>query len=97
MAGGPPSAEAAIPTASLIPVVFTSVANPKRLGLVSTPNRPDLNMTGISGLTSELDVKRLEILREYIGGTGPAAVGVLRSAKRPKVSHEVNSRTRQTR
>jgi putative ABC transport system substrate-binding protein len=84
-AGGPPSALAAMKAtvANRIPVVFTSVADPVGLKLVADLDKPGGNMTGIAGLTSELDGKRLQILREYIGGTGGASVGVLNNKNRP--------------
>ena len=58
-----------------IPVVFTPVTNPAKGKLVGS------NMTGIAGLTSELDPKRLELLHEF----EPAAelIGVLVNSKRP--------------
>lgn len=87
-AGGPPSAQAAKIIATRIPVVFTSVANPKGLELVKDLERPDANMTGIAGLTSELDAKRLEILREYLGATGAQQVGVLKSRGRPLLDEQ---------
>ena len=68
-AGGPPSALAAKKAADgRVPVVFTSVADPVLLGLVESIGRPGRNMTGVAGLTSELDVARLQILSEMLGG-----------------------------
>lgn len=83
-AGGPPSALAAKKATekNKVPVVFTSVANPVALHLVASLDNPGGNMTGIAGLTSELDVTRLEILRELLGG-GAAKIGVLNNSNRP--------------
>ena len=51
-----------------IPVVFTSVTDPVDLELVTTLDNPGGNLTGIAGMTSELDVPRLEILCELLVG-----------------------------
>lgn len=69
-AGGPPSAKAAQQATkrNSIPVVFTSVTNPVGLKLVSSLDNPKGNLTGISGMTSELDLPRLEILCGLLAG-----------------------------
>jgi putative tryptophan/tyrosine transport system substrate-binding protein len=58
-----------------IPVVFTAVSNPKGNGLEVS------NLTGIAGLTTELDPKRLELLHAFT----PKArtIGVLANLHRP--------------
>ena len=86
-AGGPPSALAARKATSKdkVPVVFMSVADPVGLGLVASLDRPRRNMTGIAGLTSELDVTRLQLLRELLGGSGAARIGVLNNGSRPQL------------
>lgn len=88
-AGGPPSALAAkkATAGKSTPVVFTSVADPVGLGLVSSLDNPGGNMTGIAGLTSELDVARLELLRELLGDRA-ARIGVLNNANRPYLEEQ---------
>src|SRR5262249_42970487 len=61
-----------------------SVADPKdQLGLVADYDRPGGNMTGIAGLTSELDLARLELLRELLADKGNINVAVLNNERRP--------------
>lgn len=88
-AGGPPSAVAAKKTTAgtSVPVVFTSVADPVRLGLVQSLRKPGGNMTGVAGLTSELDVARLQLLSELLAGSG-ARIGVLNNATRPMLDEQ---------
>jgi putative ABC transport system substrate-binding protein len=72
--GGPPSALAAKVATTTIPIVFVS-SDALRLGLVTNLSRPTENVTGISPLNFEIEVKKLEILHEVI--PKPAVIGVL--------------------
>ena len=49
-----------------IPIVFTTASDPVASGLVTNLNRPGGNVTGVTGLTIELEPKRLEILHEML-------------------------------
>ena len=62
--GGTVTAFAAKNATSTIPIVFTVGGDLVKLGLVSNHARPGGNLTGLSLLTTELNVKRLELLQE---------------------------------
>ena len=72
---GTPAAVAAKQATSTIPVVFTAVADPILSGLVTSFAQPSGNLTGVTHIPSELDTKRLELLKEALPSV--ARVGVL--------------------
>jgi putative ABC transport system substrate-binding protein len=49
-----------------IPIVFMQAADPVRIGLVESFNRPGGNVTGINLMWAEMAGKRLELLRELV-------------------------------
>ena len=49
-----------------VPIVFTLVGDPVVSGLVRNLAEPEANVTGVSGLQTELAAKRLEILKTLI-------------------------------
>jgi putative ABC transport system substrate-binding protein len=51
-----------------LPIVFWLVADPVRVGLVSSLARPGANITGTTTMDVDLDRKRIQILRELMPG-----------------------------
>jgi putative tryptophan/tyrosine transport system substrate-binding protein len=66
MAGGPPAAIAAQKATSIIPIVFTSGDDPVQTGLVTSINRPGGNVTGVYIFFSDVETKKLGLLRELV-------------------------------
>ena len=73
MAGGPPAALAAKAATSTIPVVFTTGDNPVQTGLVTSLSRPGGNVTGVNVLYTDLESKKLGLLRDVVPQAGVVA------------------------
>lgn len=64
LTGGPPPREAASRATRTIPIVTVSGADPVREGWAKSLARPGGNITGMTVTYPELDLKRLEILKQ---------------------------------
>src|SRR6516165_1411233 len=72
--GGSVSAPAAKAATGIIPIVFVIAADPVRLGLVASLNRPGGNVTGVNLLSAELMTKQLDLLHELAPKTRTIAL-----------------------
>jgi putative ABC transport system substrate-binding protein len=66
--GGSTDTRAAKGATSTIPIVMTNDSDPVGTGIVASLARPGGNITGLATLSSELDGKRLELLKETLPG-----------------------------
>jgi putative ABC transport system substrate-binding protein len=86
--GGPPSNLAAKNATTTIPVVFSTGADPVKMGLVTNVRQPGGNVTGITFFSEELGTKALSLLRDLV----PGGVGVSASPRRTPRSMRASGR-----
>jgi ABC-type uncharacterized transport system substrate-binding protein len=75
---GTPPVSAAKKATTAIPIVMANAADPVGEGLVASLARPGGNVTGLSSLGTELNSKRLEVLKDAVPKL--ARVGLLRTS-----------------
>ncbi len=85
--GGDVSAAVAAKATKTIPVIFGMGGDPVKAGLVASFNRPGGNVTGYTLWTSEMESKRLGLLRELAPGV--RLIGVLINPKLPPTVQEL--------
>jgi len=83
------STHAAKAATATIPVVFTAAGDPVRLGFVSSLNRPDGNMTGVTNLANLLSAKNLELLHQVVPGAVP--IGYLINPDNPNAETDLRN------
>lgn len=71
---GSEATEAAKNATTEIPIVMTNVADALRLGFVASLARPGGNITGLIATPSELDGKKLELLKEAVPKVNRVAI-----------------------
>jgi putative tryptophan/tyrosine transport system substrate-binding protein len=76
--GGTPPALAAKNATTTIPILIANTSDPLGEGLIASLALPGGNVTGFSALTTELNTKRLEVLKDAVPKL--ARVGLLRAA-----------------
>ena len=69
-----PAAVAAREATDTIPIVMINVGDPIGLGLVASLAQPGGNVTGLTSFTTQLNGKRLELLKEAVPGVSRVAV-----------------------
>ncbi len=81
VSSGTPSTAAARKATREIPNLIVTVGDPVGSGFAATLARPGGNITGLTGLNSELDAKRLDLLRQILPDM--RRVGILYDSNSP--------------
>lgn len=85
-AGGIPPALAAKAATTTIPIVFLMGSDPLQAGVVTSLNRPEGNVTGVSFLINSMGTKRLELLSQM--APKASTIGILVNPTNPDAEIE---------
>ena len=88
VAGGIPPARAAKAATTTIPIVFVMGSDPIKAGVVTSLNRPEGNVTGVSFLINALGTKRLELLSQMVPKV--LTIGILANPTNPDAEIETS-------
>ena len=86
VANGGNAALAVKPLTSAIAIVFSSAGDPVELGIVASLNRPGANITGIAGLTGEVERKQFGLIHQLLPLATRFAILWNPSGARPKTT-----------
>ena len=87
--GGAVSTLAAKAATKTIPIVFVMGDDPVRAGIVTSLNRPDGNITGVTLYAFILEVKKLELLAELVPQAG--VIAMLRNPNAPEAEPQAHA------
>lgn len=71
---GTPATLAVKKATTTVPLVMVAVGDPVGTGIIPSLSRPGGNITGLTSISTEMDGKRLELLREVVPGVSHVAV-----------------------
>jgi putative tryptophan/tyrosine transport system substrate-binding protein len=91
--GSTPAALAAQAATKTIPIIFEIASDPVEIGLVASLNQPGGNITGVTTLNSEINVKRLELLHNLVPAS--SVLGLLVNPTNTKLA-AANAKSLQT-
>jgi putative ABC transport system substrate-binding protein len=86
--GTTPVTRAAKVSSTSVPIVFVIGADPVKVGIVASINRPGGNITGVSFLANSLLPKQFEVLHEAVPKT--ASIGFLVNPINPNAEADAN-------
>ena len=85
-----PAALAAEAATTTIPIVFLMGTDPIKAGVVTSLNRPEGNITGVSFLVNSLGMKRVELLSQLVPRA--STIGMLANPTNPDAESKQETR-----